>query len=72
LEITPTDSEELKAAWQRAAEASLEKSGGYQSKEAALGPEQWLLIIRCRDERHQVELLGRFAGEGLECRAVMG
>jgi hypothetical protein len=72
LEITPTDSEELKAAWQRAAEASLEKSGGYQSQEVDPGPEQWLVIVRCRDEQHQLELEGRFMGEGLECRAVMG
>jgi hypothetical protein len=34
--------------------------------------EQFLVIVTCRDERQQVELLGRFRGEGLECRAVVG
>jgi hypothetical protein len=25
----------------------------------------------CLDEQHQVELLGRLQGEGLECRALL-
>jgi hypothetical protein len=41
-------------------------------KEAVpMGPEQWLVIVTCRDEPHQVELLKRFQGEGLPCRALM-
>jgi hypothetical protein len=35
------------------------------------GPEQWLVLITCRDEKHQVELLTRFQTEGLPCRALM-
>jgi hypothetical protein len=31
-------------------------------------PEQLSIIVTCRDEAQQVELLGRFHGEGLECR----
>jgi hypothetical protein len=34
-------------------------------------PEQFLILITCRDEKHHVELLDRFHGEGLECRALM-
>jgi hypothetical protein len=29
------------------------------------------VLVTCRDERQQVELLGRLAGEGLECRALL-
>jgi hypothetical protein len=35
------------------------------------GAAQNLVLITCRDEKHQVELLGRFHGEGLECKALL-
>jgi hypothetical protein len=38
---------------------------------AAAIPEQYLILVTCRDEKHQVELLSRFQGEGLECRALL-
>jgi hypothetical protein len=34
--------------------------------------EQFLVIITCRDEKQQVELLGRFQDTGLECKALVG
>jgi hypothetical protein len=34
-------------------------------------PEQFLLLVTCRDEKHQVELLERFGREGLECKALL-
>lgn len=34
-------------------------------------PEQFLNLVTCRDEKRQVELLGQFGKEGLECRAMM-
>jgi hypothetical protein len=34
--------------------------------------EQWLVIVTCRDEAHQVEMLRRFQREGLACRALVG
>ena len=37
----------------------------------ALGPEQFLVLVTCRDERQQVELLGRFRSEGLDCKALL-
>lgn len=30
-----------------------------------------LIIVQCRDEAHQAELLGLFSEEGLECRALI-
>ncbi len=37
-----------------------------------LGPEKWLVVVTCDGESHQAELLERFAGDGLTCRAVVG
>jgi hypothetical protein len=34
-------------------------------------PEQRYVLVTCRDEQQQVELLGRLSGEGLECRALL-
>ncbi len=34
-------------------------------------PEQWLVLVTCRDEKQQVELLERFRREGVECRALV-
>jgi hypothetical protein len=36
-----------------------------------LGPAQYLVLVTCRDERHQVELLERFGREGLACKALL-
>jgi hypothetical protein len=63
LEITPTDSEELAAAWQATAERHLEALGASVPAPAACPP-QYVILITCRDEKQQVELLGRLTGEG--------
>jgi hypothetical protein len=34
-------------------------------------PEQFLVVVKFRDEGQQVELLRRFCAEGLECRALL-
>ena len=34
-------------------------------------PEQWLVLVTCRDEKQQVTLLERFQREGLECKALV-
>jgi hypothetical protein len=70
-ELTPAVSPELQAAWQAAADASL---GGHTASNRPRDQviiEQFLVLITCRDEKHQVELLSRFQGEGLECRALL-
>jgi hypothetical protein len=71
LEITPTESEELKAAWQAAAEANLKKLAERETPEVVMGAEQFLVLLTCANEKQQVELLERFQREGLECRALV-
>jgi len=69
---------ELLAAWQAEAECALTKfarplgAGRSEGKKALQLSEQFMIIITCRDEKQQVELLGRFQGEGLECKALVG
>ena len=74
MEVTPTSSEELKAAWQAAVETKMREWGNgaeRKSAEAEPGREQWLVLVTCRDEKQQLEVLERFQGEGLEARALM-
>jgi hypothetical protein len=70
LELAPAVSPDLEAAWRSAAEAALAAAetppGGVDP-----GIAQYLVLITCRDEKHQVDLLGRFQGEGLECKALL-
>jgi hypothetical protein len=70
LELAPAVSPDLEAAWQSAAEAALEVAevapSGVDPTDA-----QYLVLITCRDEKHQVELLGRFHDEGLDCKALL-
>jgi hypothetical protein len=72
MELTPVEDEELRAAWEASVRTALE-----QRPLAALpravdpGPEQFLVLVTCQDERHQVELLQRFLAEGLECKALL-
>src|SRR5438105_3441365 len=67
LQLTPSECPELKAAWEAAARAALEARPG---REVGPGPEQFLVLVTCRDEKHQVELLARFQREGLECKGL--
>src|SRR2546421_3509374 len=71
LEMTPAVSPELTAAWQAAAQAALD----LKPEPVKLGPEtvgaQFLILVTCRDEQQQVELLKRFTTEGLECQALL-
>jgi hypothetical protein len=71
-QLAPVPAPELAAAWQAAAAAWLaEAPAAKPQREFAGIPEQYLILVTCRDERHQVELLGRLQGEGLECRALL-
>jgi hypothetical protein len=71
LELTPAASPDLRAAWEAAAQASLAAPADSRSPVAQAVPEQYLVLVTCRDERHQVELLTRFQAEGLDCRALL-
>ena len=71
LDITPATNEDLQLAWQLAADALLETP----HKEPPAGfqtfAEQYLILITCRDEKEQIELLQRFKQEGRECKALL-
>jgi hypothetical protein len=69
LELTPTDSAELAAAWRAEAETLW---AAEPAPEAVMGPEQFLVLVTCRDEPQQLALLRRLSDEGLECRALLG
>jgi ParB-like chromosome segregation protein Spo0J len=66
-EITRADSALLNDLWQSLA-------GKGSDREPALDqklPEQFLIMVECRDEAHQVELLAKFEAEGLRCKALI-
>jgi hypothetical protein len=68
MELTPVQSADLDAVWQAAANASGERKA---ARVVDAVPEQYLLLLTCRDEQHQVELLERFQSEGLPCKALL-
>jgi hypothetical protein len=70
LELTPVECPELAAAWQAATDACLVEPAALPAA-VMPGPEQYLILVKCRDEQHQVEWLGRLASHGLECRALL-
>jgi hypothetical protein len=62
---------ELEALWEAAARRSMEAlERGSKRVEQAI-PEQYLVLVTCRDEQQQVELLERFQEEGLVCKALL-
>jgi len=34
--------------------------------------EKWLIVVTCKDEADQAELLERFAADGIKCKALLG
>ena len=69
-ELAPRVPEDLAEAWQAAAAACLEPPKGKVPGGGRL-VEQWYVLVECRDEKQQVELLARFKAEGLTCKAVL-
>ena len=67
--LTQTDSEALNALWQGSAEAAARAEELLHAEPVEPGPEQFLIVVTCRDDQHQRELLRQFADEGFECRA---
>ena len=67
--VTEADSDVLNDFWKKLAEA--EQEAAKIAGEGTPGPEQFLILVQCRDEAHQVELLGRFEAEGLTCKALL-
>lgn len=68
--ITAADSQLLKDLWQSLEQA--QKVVKEQVPEPPPPAGQFLVLVTCRDEAEQVELLQRFTAEGLQCRALIG
>lgn len=67
--VTAAASPILNDLWQslgQGAQATRETLQGVQ-----LPREQFLILIECRDEAHQVELLGKLQSEGIACKALV-
>jgi hypothetical protein len=69
LELTPTHAPELQTIWHACANAVPPPDEPPPGE--TMGVEQWLILVTCRDERQQVQLLERLRGEGLECKALL-
>jgi hypothetical protein len=71
--VTASDSEAIQNLWQSLAAGDAAVREQLDRAREAGGrdtiPEQYLILIECRDEPHQVELLERFQREGLPCQA---
>jgi hypothetical protein len=70
-EIAPPVPDDLRLAWEEAARAAIEAPPAEGRPRSARLREQFAVLVTCRDEEHQVALLRRFTGEGLECRALV-
>ncbi len=64
--MTTTDSPELEAAWKAAALAEVPPAERIETFK-----EQFLILITCRDESHQVDQLTGLTAEGLPCKALL-
>jgi hypothetical protein len=70
-QVTQTDSEALQALWQATAQANEAVQSLLDEKATPPAAEQFLILIECRDEPHQVALLQKLQSEGLSCRALL-
>jgi len=71
LELTPAPSAEVQAAWDASAAPELAALKAPLPWRAQEIPEQYLVLVTCRDQKQQVELLERFRREGLEYKPLL-
>lgn len=72
-DLTATNSPELDNLWRTIADAEQATRDTLADAENEPPPaEQFLILVTCRDEAEQVELLERFQSEGLECKPLLG
>jgi hypothetical protein len=71
MEFTPAPEPELDAAWRAAIERAMAGPAPEPSPGIQEVPEQFLILVTCRDETQQGELLERFRVERLECKALI-
>jgi hypothetical protein len=71
--LTTTDSEALNDLWQRIARSNEEVDAALKAARERDNepPEQFLILVECAGEAEQTELLRRFQGEGLKCKALV-
>jgi hypothetical protein len=67
----PVSNADLQAAWEATLSPLLAERREWPTAETPVIAEQWLVLVTCRDEKQQVELLERFRREGLECKALL-
>ena len=71
LEITPATFPELDLLWQSTADALLHSPLPDPPAGSPSIPEQFMILVTCRDEKEQVELLQQFQEKGLQCKALL-
>jgi hypothetical protein len=73
MDMTPTSSAELRELWQRTAEDTLTAIPEPPRREVKYdGVMRYYVLIACRGDFHQRELLQRFRAEGLDCEPKLG
>jgi hypothetical protein len=72
LELTPTENPELKQMWEQTVTGLLQTPPKPFGHEVEREPLRYFVLIPCRGEMHQRELLQRFRQEGIDCEAKMG
>jgi len=71
MEITPVASADLELVWRAAADSLLDTPHDRFPAGVDSIPEQYMILVTCRDENEQIRLLQRFSEEGMECKALL-
>jgi hypothetical protein len=66
--ITHADAQALNDFWQSLVDR---EPSADETPEAKPVPEQYLILVECRDEQQQVELLDKFTSEGIRCKPLI-
>ena len=73
MELTPPPSDDLAALWQQARQTidvALQEEPEKKGPAEVDWESEYLVLVKCGDERQQIELLERFLREGLDCKAL--
>jgi hypothetical protein len=70
-QTTATAQVDLERMWEEAARKSVEAMERFKKPIAQTVPEQYMVLVTCKDEKQQLELLERFGNEGLPCKALL-
>jgi hypothetical protein len=70
-ELTPSRSEAVRSLWDAATRNQANVEASLHKTAESPPPAQFLILVECRDEEQQVELLQKFQGEGLSCKALL-